>query len=145
MLGRNQHFGHSRQGCPFAKQFCPSLPLHPAPRVSLSSGCLKAQFFQIAQGILPVISKKPGRGSKMDQLGHQVRTRSYCGWTKSISHHLKPWLKPLLVGSCRGIMRNQGLLGGAKRISQRSTVAGQKIEASSRKPVGRPFAVECIA
>ena len=38
-------------------------------------------------------------------------------WMAEILRHLEPWLKPLLVGICRGIESFQGLLGGAKWIS----------------------------
>ena len=45
------------------------------------------------------------------------------GWTKSST--LKPWLKPFLVGICRGIII-PGFLGGAKWISSiRSSVPSQ--------------------
>ena len=45
------------------------------------------------------------------------------GDLKSISQHeMKPWLKPLFAGICKGIIKNRGFLGGAKWISQPSTV-----------------------
>ena len=41
----------------------------------------------------------------------------YCRWTKSISHHFEPWLKPVLVGIFAGGSSFRDFLGGAKWIS----------------------------
>ena len=45
----------------------------------------------------------------------------------------KPWLKPLFVGMYRGLIRNQSFVGGAKWISQPSTVSLPWQKASSKQ------------
>ena len=64
----------------------------------------------------PRLANRPG-------LSHQHAASPKFWTAQSISHHeMKPWLKPLFAGMYRGIDSLQGLLGGAKRISQPSTV-----------------------
>ena len=49
------------------------------------------------------------------QVGHlwEMARAPYCGWTKSCTTW-KPWLELVFTGIYRGIIKNQGFLGGAK-------------------------------
>ena len=54
-----------------------------------------------------------------------------CGWTKSISHEMKPWLKPLFVGIYRGIII-PGFLGRCRISSIHSRSDNYALEEVAR-------------
>ena len=88
-----------------------AIPIHPQAWGSRKSYvCVFLKIGNPKMGWFPLDCLQPNQGPRVlsnlnwyDDVLHP-----YCGWTKSISQHLKPWLKPFFVGIHRRISRSQG-------------------------------------